>query len=289
MKTLCLLSFQCFFLYWFPHFIHVLVIKFSACLQEPLWCWREMQWLVSLWNWWYTILVFQSIQLVFFAEAKPGDFYLFEKQLKMIRFQSLNVWLEESSMRLWCSVGSSFWGFERTEQSDGSDWVAYCSDIDSFAFCFLFFEASSGQREANVATKSLIIPISMVSRFFLFSFIFSSHDIVTSSEFFPQMPISPSLGWVSVQFFRRPRRKTRTKSCPKNLAENFWPSWFFLQKHFVFGYLPTPFINFDAFFVVAYCSNEFLPSLSCHPWLKISRPRFFGRRKVLVAEKGAKK
>ena len=33
----------------------------------------------------------------------------------------------------------SFWGFERTERSEGSDEVAYCSDIDGFAFfCFFF-------------------------------------------------------------------------------------------------------------------------------------------------------
>ena len=84
------------------------------------------------------------------------------------------------------------------------------------------------------------------------------------------MPLSPRLGGVSVQFFRRPKCKTEAKILKS-------------------GYLPTAFINFDALLLVTHWSNGLLPGLSCHLRLKLTMPKIFSCRKFLAAGKLAKK
>ena len=66
------------------------------------------------------------------------------------------------------------------------------------------------------------------------------------------MPISPSLGGLTVSFLHRPGRMTKTKTLPKKLAEKFWPAWFFGRNILRFGNLPSAFKNFDALLLVTY-------------------------------------
>ena len=80
------------------------------------------------------------------------------------------------------------------------------------------------------------------------------------------MPISPSLGGVSVPFLHRPGHMTKTKKFPKKSSANM--ALFLFQKFLKFGNQPTAFIKFDELIPVSHWSND-LPS-----WIG-SRPRIF--------------
>ena len=132
-----------------------------------------------------------------------------------------------------CSFHRTFWSFERTERSDRSDEIAFCSSIGGFAFFFNFLRTTSRHLQKIFSLNAYI--------------------------FEPRR--------VSVQFFCRPRRKTRTKFFPKTLPKNFGQHGFFCRNILNFGCLPTAFKNVDALLLVTHWSNGFTSCLSNCPRL----------------------
>ena len=87
------------------------------------------------------------------------------------------------------------------------------------------------------------------------------------------MPISPSLGGVSVPFPHRPGRMTKTNSLPKNRPKIFSQHSFFSMNISKFGNLLTEFVNFNARLLVTQCSNGLLLCLTSRSWSKLTMPK----------------
>ena len=111
----------------------------------------------------------------------------------------------------------------------------------------LVFEASSGRSEITVATKSPIVPVWVVLGFFKKFRKISCH-FQKIFLWTPSSP-SPSLGRISVQLFRRPRRNTQTKIFLKNPKTTFGQR-FFSRNIWKFRKLHTAFRNVVVFLLV---------------------------------------
>ena len=98
------------------------------------------------------------------------------------------------------------------------------------------------------------------------------------------MPISPSLGGVSVPFLHRPGRMTKTNSLPKIFGQR----GFFCINISKFGNLLTAFVYFDARLLVTQCSNGLLPCLTSRSWSKLTMPKNFGGLEFLAAKENEK-
>ena len=116
------------------------------------------------------------------------------------------------------------------------------------------FEASSGRSEAKVATKSNIVPISMVSQFFfarfrdIFRKFFSSN--ASSSE--------PRKG-IGSNFFVDLGARQERKFCRKKWQKIFGHHGIFCINILKSCNLHTAFLNFDQLLLVNHCSNGVVP------------------------------